>query len=209
MANTAMEAASNSGIAATTSTDARSFAVHMCVGYAKTKAARVFNTPELLDLILSKLGVKDILLRAQLTCRGFRNSIDASPSIDGIFAMTKLLSRALHTTPRTRYSDTITADRHHPGGRLLYLSFEAVAIERLVSSPTFRMLHLPGAEMKRARWWLKRPGDDYLIHDEFLPADLGDDIVTMAGLLKRIMERKSVEMTHFGFEVTELDIWYV
>ena len=207
-----MEAASAGGIAApatTTSTSAGGFAVHMRAAHTETKAAWVFNTPELLDLILSKLGVKDILLRAQLTCRGFRNSIDASPSIDGILAMTKLLARALHTASRTQYSETIAADRHHTGGRLLYLNFEAVAIERLVMFPTFRMLHLPDAEIKRARWWLKKPDDDYPIHDEFLPADLGDDIVTIAGLLKRIMERESVEMTHFGFEVTELDIWYV
>jgi hypothetical protein len=77
-----------------------------------------------------------------------------------------------------------------------------------VSSTKFRSLPLPVAKMKRAFWWLKRPDGDYLIHDEFLPADLDAGVVTLAGLLRRIIERERVEMTHFGFEVTEVDIWY-
>jgi hypothetical protein len=187
---------------------ATSSAVHMSSSHTTPAAARVLNTAELLDLILSQLSLKDILFRAKLTCRGFKNTIATSPAIEGILAMTKLLSPALHSTSRTQYSQTITADRRHPGGRLLYLNFEAVAIEHLVSSSKFRSLHLPDAQMKRACWWLKRPHDDYLVHDEFLPADLDASVVTIAGLLERIMERERIEMTHFGFEVTELDIWY-
>ena len=76
-----------------------------------------------------------------------------------------------------------------------------------MASTKFRSLHLPVAKMKRVCWWLKRPHNDYLVDDEFLPADLDASVVTIAGLLELIMER-DVEMTRFGFEATELDIWY-
>ncbi|KAM0705888.1 hypothetical protein Q7P35_007248 [Cladosporium inversicolor] len=109
---------------ATTSLSATSFAVLMRPGHATTVAAQIFNTPELLDLILSNLRLKDILSRANSTCRGFRNMVHISSSIEGILAMTKLLTTSLYTTSRTRYSQTITADRKSPGDRLLYLNFE-------------------------------------------------------------------------------------
>lgn len=122
--------------------------------------------------------------------------------------MTKLLTPSLYATSRTRYSQTISADRNSPGGRLLYLDFEPRGIEELVSSSTFRNLHLPEAEMKRATWWLKRPGSDFLVQGEFLPADLDGTFVTIAGMLESIFERDRVRMTQAGFEVVELDIWY-
>jgi hypothetical protein len=53
--------------------------------------SRVFNTPELLEAILVKLVPKypgyshyyatDLVLRASLTCRGFKDAIDNSPEI--------------------------------------------------------------------------------------------------------------------------------
>jgi hypothetical protein len=185
-----------------------SFAIQMYPGHTTPAAAQVLNTAELLDLILSNLSLTDILFRATLMCRGFNNTIETSPVIEGILAMTRLLSPALYTTDRTQYSQTMSADRSHIGGRLLCLNFEPIAIGKLVSSTKFRSLPLPVAKMKRAFWWLKRPDGDYLIHDEFLPADLDAGVVTLAGLLRRIIERERVEMTHFGFEVTEVDIWY-
>lgn len=122
--------------------------------------------------------------------------------------MTKLLTPSFYATSRTRYSQTITADRNSPGGRLLYFNFEVRGIEQLVSSSSFRNLHLPEAEMKRATWWLKRPGSDFLVQGESLPADLDGTFVTIAGMLESILERERVRMTREGLEVVELDIWY-
>ena len=188
-----------------------SYAVLMRPGHATSVTAQVLNTPELLDLILSNLSLKDILFHAKLTCRGFRNMIHTSPSIEGTLAMTKLLAPSLYATPRTRYSQTITANRNHPGGRLLYLDFQARGVEQLLSSPSFRKLYLPAAEMKRAMWWLRVPGNDdffMLGGGSLLELDLDGSVVTIAGLLELILERESVRMAEYGLEVTELDIWY-
>lgn len=62
--------------------------------------------------------------------------------------------------------------------------------------------------MKRATWWLKRPGSDFLVQGESLPADLDGIFVTIAGMLESILERERVRMTREGLEVVELDIWY-
>jgi hypothetical protein len=42
--------------------------------------SNVFNTPELLEQILLNLRTEFILKAAQLACRGFKQSIDSSPS---------------------------------------------------------------------------------------------------------------------------------
>lgn len=62
--------------------------------------------------------------------------------------------------------------------------------------------------MKRATWWMKRPGNDFLVQGEFLPADLDGIFVTIAGMLEFILEWELVRMTRDGLEVVELDIWY-
>lgn len=188
-----------------------SYAVLMRPGHTTPVTAQVLNTPELLDLILSNLSLKDILFRAKLTCRGFRNMIHTSPSIEGILAMTKLLTPSLYATSRTRYSQTITANRNHPGGRLLYFDFEPRGLKQLVSSPSFRKLYLPAAEMKRAMWWLKVPGNDdffMLGGGSLLELDVDGSVVTVAGLLELILEKERVRMAEHGLEITELDVWY-
>lgn len=45
--------------------------------------SQVFNTPELLDLILQQLdyGEKNVLAAVKLTCKGFKSSFDASPTL--------------------------------------------------------------------------------------------------------------------------------
>jgi hypothetical protein len=60
-------------------------------------ASQVFNTPELLELLLSELEVKGVLLRASLVCRAFKTSIDSSPTIKKIleFAVVDATSTAL------------------------------------------------------------------------------------------------------------------
>ncbi|KAK3704416.1 hypothetical protein LTR37_013839 [Vermiconidia calcicola] len=40
--------------------------------------SRVLNTPELLEHILAQMLPSDLLLRAQLVCKGFRDAIDSS-----------------------------------------------------------------------------------------------------------------------------------
>ena len=44
-------------------------------------ASDVFNIPELLDLILSNLPSNDLFFRASRVCRGFKATIDSSPTI--------------------------------------------------------------------------------------------------------------------------------
>jgi hypothetical protein len=177
-------------------------------GHTTPATAAVLNTPELLDLILSNLRMEDILFRAELICRGFRDMIKTSPTIESILAMTKLLAPSLYPTSITQYSQTIIAERTGASGTLLHFDFKPLSIEHHVSSRSFRNLHLPEAEMNRAIWWLARPGNDFLLHGELLPADLDASIVTVAGLLKFILERERVRVTEYGFEVVELDIWY-
>jgi hypothetical protein len=192
----------------TTTPSATSFAIPMRPGRATPATAQVRNTPELLDLILSNLRPKDILFRAKFVCRGFRNTVNTSPSIERVLAMTKLHAPSLHATPRTRYSQTIAADRNHPGGRLLYLDFEPLGVQQLVSSKSLRDLDLPEADMKLMIWWLKAPGHEFLLWRKLLPADLDASIVTIAELLESILVRERVRMIALGYEVVTLDIWY-
>ena len=42
--------------------------------------SKVFNTPELLEMILLRLKPAHFLTKAQLTCRGFKRSMDSSPA---------------------------------------------------------------------------------------------------------------------------------
>ena len=46
--------------------------------------SRVFNTTELLQMILEKLPINDLLLRASRVCKGFSLAIDGSPEIQRI-----------------------------------------------------------------------------------------------------------------------------
>ena len=64
---------------------------------------------ELFDLILSNLGIKDILFQGRCTCRAFMDMINTFPSIEGILAPTNLLTPALHSIPRTRFPQTIAS----------------------------------------------------------------------------------------------------
>jgi hypothetical protein len=185
---------------ATISPSATSFAIPMRPGHATPVTAQALNTPELLDLILSNLRLKDILFRAELTCRGFRNMIATSPSIEGILAMTKLLATSLYPTSRTCYSQTIFADRKHSGGCLLYLTFASLDIERLLSLRSFRNLYLPEDGMKKAMWWMERPGNDSMMVGQLSPAYLDARIVTVAGLLKIVVERERGTKTRYGYE---------
>lgn len=183
--------------ASSTTTNPRttSYAVPMRPSHTIPITAQVLNTPALLNLILSNLSLKDILFRAVLTCRGYRYMIHTSPPIEGILAMTKLLASSLYPTSRTRYSRTITANRNHSGRRLLYFDFGPHGVEQLLSSPSFRKLYLPAAEMKRSMWWLKIPGDDdffMLGGGSMLGLDLDGSVVTVAGLLELILSRESV-----------------
>ena len=130
---------------AATTPSTTSYAVLMRSGHTTPVTAQVFNTPELLDPILNNLSLKDILFRAKFTCRGFRSMIHTSPSIEGILAMIKLLAPSLYATSRTRYSQPITAKRNHPGDRLLIFDFRPHGVQQLLSSLSFRTLHLPCA----------------------------------------------------------------
>lgn len=200
-------------VASSTTTNPRttSYAVPMRPGHTTPVTAQILNSPELLNLILSNLSLKDILFRAVLTCRGFRNVIHTSPSTEGILAMTKLLAPSLYPTSRTRYSRIITANRNHLGGRLLYFDFGPHGVEQLLSSPSFRKLYLPAAEMKRSMWWLKIPGNDaffMLGRGSMLELDLDGSVVTVAGLMELILERERLRMVEYGLEITELDVWY-
>jgi hypothetical protein len=136
----------------TTTPSATRFVVVMGPRHTTPVTTQVLNTPELLDVIFSNLRLEDLPFRAKFVCRSFRNMIETSPSIEGILAMTKLLAPSPYRTSRTRYSQTIVADRNLCGGHLLYLTFEPLDIERLLSSRSFRKLHLPEAEMKKAMW---------------------------------------------------------
>ncbi|GAB7328416.1 hypothetical protein MBLNU13_g00387t1 [Cladosporium sp. NU13] len=95
---------SASASATPTTPSTTSYAVLMRPGHATPVTAQVLNTPELLNLILSNLSLKDIIFRAKLTCRGFRNMIHTSASIEGILAMTKLLAPSFYETSMTRCS---------------------------------------------------------------------------------------------------------
>jgi len=174
---------------ATTSTPSVKPGLHRphAPGHVTSTIAQVLNTSELLDLILSKLRLANILFRAQLTYRGFRNAIITSSSIEGVLAITKLLTLSLYTNSRTRCWETNTVDRYHSVCRLLYFDFEPRRIERFASSSSFRNLYLSEAEMKRVPWWLNKPGNEYLVIGQFLPTDLDTSVVTAAGLLERVI----------------------
>jgi len=188
---------------ATSTPRATSFAVLMRPGHTTPVTAQVLNTPELLDLILSNLRLQDILFHAKLTCRGFRNMIHTSPSIEGILALTKLLTPSLYPTSRTRYSQTIIADRNHPSGCLLYFDFKARPIEQVLSCRSFRKLHLPAAKMKTAMFWLKKPETDYFVLGNILRSDLDGSVLTVAGLLELVLKRERDGIAEFGLEVRE------
>lgn len=207
MSATTVNNTPNAGIADPSNEVTESFAVPMSPGHARTAAAQVFNTSELLELILSKLELKDILLRTQLTCRGFNTSIKCSPTIDELFetTMVKLMTPGPSLRLR-RFSQTIGSDGNY--GRHMFLEFTSVGIERLVLSPSFRKLRVPLDLLKRARWWLQAPGGNFLTHDEYLPGDLDPSVVTIADLLERIVERTLVERVCCDLDVVELSLWF-
>ena len=62
--------------------------------------------------------------------------------------------------------------------------------------------------MKRAMWWLKKPGSNSLILGEISPLDLDGSVVTVAGMLQLILESGHVKMLKVGLDIMELDIWY-
>lgn len=110
-------------------------------------AAQVFDTPELLELILSNLELKDLLLRAPLACRGFKASIDSSPSINKRLENIMVdHMRDFHETRRAfcnRYRYMwLSSGVSGQEVRLGFL-FDEAHIERFISSPSFRKLRMP------------------------------------------------------------------
>ena len=118
--------------------------------------------------------------------------------------MTKLLAPSLYATSETCYFQTITADRNHPGRRLLYFDIEARGVGQLLFSPSVRKPYLPDAKMKRAMWWLQIPGNDFLILGGILPFDLDGSVATVAGLLELILERERVRWQNMGLRSRSL-----
>jgi hypothetical protein len=110
-------------------------------------ASQVFNTAELLELILNKLEAKDVLVGASLVCRAFKTSIDSSPTINKT-----LESAVIDATPtalewagaRYDYSRSLWL-QSTPKRDICYLvmNFSVRSLDLHLSSLSFRKLRMP------------------------------------------------------------------
>ena len=106
---------------------------------------RVLNTPKLLEMILLQLGLAYILTTVQLTCRGFKTSIENSPEFQ----------RRIATATRDGFPDRLFEWNIAPrcmhyhyavSGRLVFkLIFSTVPFDRYLFMEGFR--RLPVSEM--------------------------------------------------------------
>lgn len=111
-------------------------------------AAQVFNTPELLELILSGLDLPDIFHGASLVCHAFKTSIDSSPTINKRleFSVIDAMPTELFPEGRNHHYCRLLQRIPLPGLRRFYLvmAFPAVSsIEQHISSPSFRKIRMP------------------------------------------------------------------
>lgn len=181
-----------------TTSNANSSAVQVS-HHATGAAARVLNTPELLDLILSKLWLRDLLLKAPLTCRGFKMSIDSSPTINKRleFAVIDLVS------PRSGYGKS----RH------LYLGFVKVrnksgvtlifgerSIERCLSSPSFRKLRSPNTRFSYGYMKADHPTSFRFVDLKKPSSSQKREPVLIAELLETIVPKGTVQFVQWRAE---------
>jgi hypothetical protein len=109
-------------------------------------ASQVFNTPELLELLLSKLEAKDVLLRASLVCHAFKASIDSSPTINKTleFAVIDFVGASVTKEAGSQSYCRNLWLSSFPDNSISYvaLDFSALSVERHLSSPSFRKLRM-------------------------------------------------------------------
>jgi hypothetical protein len=111
-------------------------------------ASQVFNTPELLDLLLSKLDAKNVLLNASLVCRAFKASIDSSPTINKTldFAVIDAVPAAFIYMCEGKfyyYCRNLCLYSTIGGSEIWFvLDFLKLPVEHYLSSPSFRKLRM-------------------------------------------------------------------
>lgn len=115
-------------------------------------ASTVFDTAELLELILSNLRLNDLFFRVPLTCRGFKNSVYSSPSIrKGISGATALdfhLPKTWCTSDENLWSRCLTVTL---GGHITTLKFDfsELSYGKPQASSSFRSVRLSEEAIKR------------------------------------------------------------
>jgi hypothetical protein len=91
---------------------------------------RVFNTAELLEMILLYLPPGYLYAKAQLTCRGFKNAMQASPTFQRLLAGA---TRGVYSTPSFAWGMPLKClDSHYAVGErlVLRLTFTDLSFER-------------------------------------------------------------------------------
>lgn len=183
-----------------------SAAAQMSPHHATGAAAQVLETAELLDLILSKVELEDLLLRASLVCRGFKASIDSSPMI--IKRLEYPVIDRMHIFHETRRGFS-TCNRciwlsRRLDKTVVYLGsrFDGIHIERYISSPSFRKLRIPNKYAGCVYTWLYQgESNGKCITGLLTPGN--EDTVTTAELLEQVLSNIPA-----GSEVIEIRLWY-
>jgi hypothetical protein len=99
---------------------------------------RVFNTAELLEMILLYLPPGYLYAKAQLACRGFKNAMQASPTFQRLLAGA---TRGVYSTPSFAWGIPLKCfDSHYAVGErlVLRLTFTDLSFERHLFCERFR-----------------------------------------------------------------------
>lgn len=132
-------------------------------GLSRRNKAReqVFNSPELLDRILSELELNDLLLRASLTCLAFERAIYSSPQTNKrlqysvIDAANKFIP--IKTFPTTWLSNSIEINclNSKLPKPSLHIWFDRVSIDRYLASASFRSILMPEKDTQTSFYWME------------------------------------------------------
>jgi hypothetical protein len=196
-----MPASSNTTISTPMAPSVNTSVVHMTTGVA----SQVFNTPELLDLILSKLEAKDVLLRASLVCRAFKTSIDSSPTInenlefaliDAVFVAVINMGRIYHYSRGLLLYSNLA----RPPMFFLALDFHELPIKRYLSSPSFRKLRMLGTSSQCdfssvSELSVYEPAERGFRIKKFVSPDKREEKVTIVELLEKAIARLEIDAT--------------
>lgn len=166
---------------------------------SRSKPARqqVFNTPELLDYILSELELKDLLLKASLTCLGFQKVIESSPTINQGLRYSIINAARDHKVPcRSQAHHTAWFSKSIEINYLnskspdpsLHIWFDRVSLAQFMASRSFRKVLMPEKNAQHSVYWMEsEPWGAVIVMPSFAlkgsMETIGDDLQYISDLL--------------------------
>jgi hypothetical protein len=178
-------------------------------------ASQVFYTPELLDLILSNLETRELLVTTSLVCRTFKATIDSSPTLNK--ALESAVTDAIYATYQTGAAGKrLQSNCQHCGifrvsfsttrvTCFLAMKCSTASLERYISSPSFRKLRIPRLRLSRGNFSVNGVNQGvYLRTTMALPYVHDENTVTVAEQLEEV-----ISQAPFGMPVTPVVMGFV